>query len=192
MFIGFLFVFVVTLFGINFNAIQEKLGVETRTSALVKLENANNEIEQLKTANARLLKELETQNRIQLITASVIKKLDQDNAVVLETMLKIENTKQIALAQVDSSEYIDEYFKQSNDLYELPVEKPETTDDRQTVKQPIPDTKPITPVKPKVKKTTPTKTTVAKPATVAKSKIDAASKVQITALWDTYNSLHAG
>jgi hypothetical protein len=202
LFIGILIAFITSLYAVNFSAIQEKLGLDTRTTALVKLENANNEIAQLKAANIRLLKELETQNKIQLITANVIRQLDDDNALVLETMLRIENVKQVALAQVDSTEYIDDYFKKPNDQYELPVETPDTVD-APTTNTTVPQTAPaktdiapaktdVTPPLPKVEKTIPPKTTVTKPATVAKSKTDAVSKVQITALWDTYNSLHAG
>lgn len=181
MFIGFLVAFVVTLIAINLASIQEKLGFETRTTALVKLENANNEIEKLLAINKKLSQELELKNKVQLVTATIINDLATENINNKKILDKINNAKTLALQQIEQEVYIDDYLDAPKSQYELPVEKPLASPVNDSVNNSNINNKPATPapktVKPKTKEQT-------------ESQINRSSEIQIAALWDTYDSLH--
>lgn len=181
MFIGFLVAFVVTLTAINLASIQEKLGFETRTTALVKLENANNEIEKLLAINKKLSQELELKNKVQLVTATIINDLATENINNKQILDKINNAKTLALQQIEQEVYIDDYLDAPKSQYELPVEKPLASPVNDSNNDSDNINKPATPapktVKPKIKEQT-------------ESQINRSSEIQIAALWDTYESLH--
>ena len=171
MFMGFLTAFVAALVIVNLSSIQEKLGFETKTTALIKLESANKEIENLLAINQKLVKELELKNKIQLVTTGIIDDLAKENLSNKQKLDKIDTDKVVALQQLEQEVYIDDYLEEPKSIYTLPVEKPTNTENVNKDNAPV---KNVTKKKNKEQ---------------IKSSVDKRSEIQIAALWNTYETL---